>query len=159
MIEEDCLFCDVFRTRKDEIAAQTFSFYIKWDQFPVTPGHLEIVSISHRESLFQLHPEAWQSLGSAVKVAKSLIEETDLEQVYRKYLHKPYPGSERFLEAALESENLNKTPDAYTVGVNEGRMAGRTIDHLHIHVIPRYEGDVENPRGGIRNIIPGKGNY
>lgn len=50
-------------------------------------------------------------------------------------------------------------PDGYNIGVNEGRTAGRTIDHLHIHLIPRYVGDVENPRGGVRNIIPGKGDY
>jgi len=46
-------------------------------------------------------------------------------------------------------------PDGYTIGVNEGRAAGRTIDHLHIHLIPRYEGDVEDPRGGIRHVLPG----
>lgn len=50
-------------------------------------------------------------------------------------------------------------PDAYNIGVNEGAAAGRTINHLHIHLIPRYTGDVENPRGGVRNIIPEKGDY
>ncbi len=47
------------------------------------------------------------------------------------------------------------SPAAYTIGVNDGTAAGRTIDHLHIHLIPRYEGDVEDPRGGIRQILPG----
>ncbi|WP_081736261.1 HIT family protein [Amycolatopsis orientalis] len=46
-------------------------------------------------------------------------------------------------------------PDGYTIGVNEGRAAGRTIDHLHIHMIPRYHGDVPDPRGGIRHVLPG----
>lgn len=50
-------------------------------------------------------------------------------------------------------------PDGYTVGINEGEAAGRTQNHLHVHVIPRYFGDVEEPQGGLRNIIPGKGNY
>lgn len=50
-------------------------------------------------------------------------------------------------------------PDGFNIGVNEGRVAGRTIDHLHIHLIPRYLHDVDNPRGGIRNVIPGKGDY
>ncbi|MDG4771544.1 HIT domain-containing protein [Solwaraspora sp. WMMD792] len=45
-------------------------------------------------------------------------------------------------------------PDGYTIGVNEGRAAGRSIDHLHIHVIPRRFGDVEDPAGGIRQILP-----
>uniref|UniRef100_UPI0007C48C8C HIT family protein n=1 Tax=Streptomyces capuensis TaxID=1464056 RepID=UPI0007C48C8C len=46
-------------------------------------------------------------------------------------------------------------PDGYTIGVNEGRAAGRTIDHLHLHLIPRYDGDVPDPRGGIRHVLPG----
>ena len=50
-------------------------------------------------------------------------------------------------------------PDAYNIGINDGEEAGRTIHHLHVHIIPRYKGDVKNPRGGIRNIIPGKGKY
>lgn len=43
-------------------------------------------------------------------------------------------------------------PDAYNLGVNSGVAAGQTVCHLHIHLIPRYAGDVENPRGGIRNF-------
>lgn len=50
-------------------------------------------------------------------------------------------------------------PDAFNIGINEGREAGRTVDHLHMHLIPRYKGDVPNPTGGVRNIIPGKGDY
>ncbi|MGM1064614.1 HIT family protein [Saccharothrix sp. Mg75] len=46
-------------------------------------------------------------------------------------------------------------PDGYTIGVNEGRAAGRTIDHLHIHLIPRYRDDVADPRGGVRHVLPG----
>jgi len=58
---------------------------------------------------------------------------------------------------AIIDEKYN--PDAYNIGVNDGGSAGRTIHHLHIHLIPRYKGDVENPRGGVRHIIPGKGDY
>ena len=47
-------------------------------------------------------------------------------------------------------------PHACNYGINDGKAAGRTVDHFHMHVIPRYEGDVENPRGGVRNIMPGK---
>lgn len=45
-------------------------------------------------------------------------------------------------------------PDGYTIGVNEGRAAGRTVDHLHVHVIPRHVGDVADPRGGVRCVLP-----
>ena len=50
-------------------------------------------------------------------------------------------------------------PQGFNVGVNCGQAAGQTVFHAHIHLIPRYTGDVPNPRGGVRNIIPGKGNY
>lgn len=50
-------------------------------------------------------------------------------------------------------------PQGFNVGVNCGETAGQSVAHVHIHVIPRYAGDVPNPRGGIRNIIPGKGSY
>lgn len=50
-------------------------------------------------------------------------------------------------------------PQGFNIGVNCGEAAGQTVFHAHIHVIPRYAGDVSSPRGGIRNIIPGKGSY
>ncbi len=50
-------------------------------------------------------------------------------------------------------------PDGYNIGVNVNKSAGQTINHVHIHIIPRYEGDVPNPIGGVRNVIPDKGDY
>jgi superfamily II DNA or RNA helicase/diadenosine tetraphosphate (Ap4A) HIT family hydrolase len=50
-------------------------------------------------------------------------------------------------------------PDGYNVGFNAGAAAGQTVDHLHIHVIPRTWGDINDPRGGIRHVLPGRGNY
>jgi diadenosine tetraphosphate (Ap4A) HIT family hydrolase len=50
-------------------------------------------------------------------------------------------------------------PDAYNVGINCGVVAGQTVDHAHIHLIPRYKGDVEDPRGGVRWTIPHKARY
>ena len=51
------------------------------------------------------------------------------------------------------------SPQGFNIGVNCGHAAGQSVFHAHIHLIPRYTGDVSNPRGGVRNIIPGKGNY
>jgi ATP adenylyltransferase len=50
-------------------------------------------------------------------------------------------------------------PQGFNIGVNCGEAAGQTVFHAHIHIIPRYAEDVPNPRGGVRNIIPGKGSY
>ena len=50
-------------------------------------------------------------------------------------------------------------PDGYNVGVNIGESAGQSVPHLHIHVIPRYEGDMEDPRGGVRGVIPHRQKY
>jgi diadenosine tetraphosphate (Ap4A) HIT family hydrolase len=57
----------------------------------------------------------------------------------------------------LLQEQLN--PDGFNVGINCGEAAGQTINHVHIHVIPRYEDDVDNPTGGVRNVIPERGDY
>lgn len=59
-------------------------------------------------------------------------------------------------KAYLEEKH---NPDGINIGFNSGTAAGQTIFHVHIHVIPRYTGDVEDPTGGIRNVIPGKGKY
>jgi diadenosine tetraphosphate (Ap4A) HIT family hydrolase len=50
-------------------------------------------------------------------------------------------------------------PDGFNIGINIGPAAGQTIAHLHIHLIPRYLGDVENPVGGVRGVIPGRADY
>jgi len=50
-------------------------------------------------------------------------------------------------------------PDAFNVGANCGEAAGQSVWHAHIHLIPRYKGDVENPRGGVRNVVPHKAHY
>ena len=50
-------------------------------------------------------------------------------------------------------------PDGYNIGVNVGKFAGQTINHVHIHVIPRYIGDVDDPTGGVRGVIPDKRIY
>ena len=50
-------------------------------------------------------------------------------------------------------------PDGYNIGINVGEAAGQSIFHVHMHLIPRYKGDVSNPRGGVRGVIPAKQNY
>jgi diadenosine tetraphosphate (Ap4A) HIT family hydrolase len=50
-------------------------------------------------------------------------------------------------------------PDGFNVGFNAGPAAGQTVPHLHVHVIPRFHGDMDDPRGGVRHVIPSRGNY
>jgi HKD family nuclease len=61
--------------------------------------------------------------------------------------------------AVREALDAELHPDGYNVGFNVGAAAGQTVFHLHVHVIPRYAGDVGDPRGGVRHVVPGKGNY
>ena len=53
----------------------------------------------------------------------------------------------------------DRRPDGYNIGINVGEAAGQTVMHLHVHLIPRYTRDVDDPRGGVRYAIPDKGNY
>lgn len=50
-------------------------------------------------------------------------------------------------------------PDAYNIGINIGPVAGQSVPHIHVHIIPRYQGDVEDPKGGVRGVIPAKRRY
>ena len=52
-----------------------------------------------------------------------------------------------------------RNPDGFNIGINDGAAAGQTVMHLHIHLIPRYAGDVPDPRGGVRRIFPDKAAY
>ena len=63
------------------------------------------------------------------------------------------------IETAKRTIEARHRPDGYNIGVNVGPAGGQTVPHLHVHVIPRYTGDVPHARGGIRHVIPGKGDY
>ncbi len=60
---------------------------------------------------------------------------------------------------AKEWINKNGKPDGYNIGINCGEAAGQTVFHFHCHVIPRFHGDMADPRGGVRNVIEGMGDY
>lgn len=63
------------------------------------------------------------------------------------------------LDEAKVAADREFGPAAYNIGINDGAAAGQTVPHLHIHLIPRYEGDLPDPRGGVRWVIPGKADY
>jgi len=122
------LFCDKNNKEKHNIILENDLFYSRWDNFPVSSGHAEIVPKKHIVSFFELTKDDILQLYDLIIKTKKII-----------------------------SEKYNS--DGYNIGLNEGNAAGQTINHLHIHIIPRYKNDIKNPHGGIRNIIPNKGNY
>jgi diadenosine tetraphosphate (Ap4A) HIT family hydrolase len=65
----------------------------------------------------------------------------------------------RLIRSARERLDRTLKPSGYNIGVNVGRAAGQTVMHVHIHVIPRYTGDVSDPTGGVRGVIPGRARY
>jgi diadenosine tetraphosphate (Ap4A) HIT family hydrolase len=121
---ENCIFCLDYNPRLNEIMCENSSFFVRYDAYPAAPGHVEIVPRRHVESFFELTSDEISSAYSLILKARKIIE-----------------------------EQFNN-PDGYTIGVNEGSAAGRSVDHLHIHLIPRYVGDVKDPRGGIRQAAP-----
>ena len=112
----------------DRIIFRNEHFFIIKDAFPVSPGHLLIISNEVRSDYFALTQAERESLADTIAVAKALVE-------------KEYQ------------------PDGYNIGMNCGLAAGQTVFHFHCHLIPRYTGDMENPRGGVRHCVAVKGYY
>ena len=65
----------------------------------------------------------------------------------------------RLIDECKKILDQQYSPQGYNIGVNVGETAGQTVMHCHIHIIPRYIGDIENPRGGVRGVIPHKREY
>lgn len=103
-------------------------FFMIYDGYPVSPGHLLIISNAEKTDYFSLNNDEQNELCTLIGKAKEIIEE-------------------------------NHTTNGYNIGMNCGEAAGQTVMHFHCHVIPRYDGDMDNPRGGIRHCIKGKGYY
>jgi diadenosine tetraphosphate (Ap4A) HIT family hydrolase len=124
-----CLFCDFYKN-KTKVIFENEKFFAIFDDFPVSAGHALVIPKKHIVSIFDLSEDEWSYLLPAIKEVKKIIE-----------------------------SKVEKKPDGYNIGINEGETAGRTIHHLHVQTIPRYLGDVKNPTGGIRCVIPGKADY
>ncbi len=65
----------------------------------------------------------------------------------------------RFVETAVDEVVRRYDPDGINIGINDGSAAGQTIPHVHWHIIPRYDGDIDDPTGGVRGVIPEKRVY
>ncbi len=104
-------------------------FFALRDGYPVTPLHTLIVPQRHIISYF------------------------DLDSNEHKHL---FPFLEKQRDKILEED---PSVTAFNIGINDGPAAVRSVDHLHIHLIPRRPGDIENPQGGVRGVIPSKQKY
>ena len=157
----DCYFCRVSSGNADPFIFENRSFVGIFDTNPVNPGHALVIPRRHVVSVFDLNETEQADYFDAIRGVRHVIETTDLKDLYGEMLGRDYlkDRPRDHIEAVLKLPFLGDKPDAYTVGNNDGREAGRSIDHLHVILLPRYRGDVENPRGGIRNVIPGRASY
>lgn len=156
-----CPFCESSKT-VDTFGGQDIPFMWKLDIHPVSPGHMLVIPRRHVTNLSELTQEEWAGLHDSIKNAITAIENLGpgIVSVYKAMLIVPLTeNSPWFIQRALAHPCIGKKPDSYNHGLNDGREAGRTVEHLHWHIIPRYQGDVDDPRGGVRFVIPAMGNY
>ncbi len=99
------------------------------DRYPVSAGHLLLVTRRHVASFREMTDEEWAAV---LRMTRSLAQSMQKE------------------DPAVQGFNL---------GINDGRASGQTIFHVHIHLIPRRSGDARRPQGGVRGVIPGKQQY
>jgi len=161
---ENCYFCKSIKQQSglnfiDDL--ETDLFIAAWDINPVTPGHALIIPKRHLQHMRSLVTDEQDSLISAVIAAKHYILQVDLIALYSDLAARMAgTKSEAFLNVAKEKlANMNRPPDAFNDGLNDGAAAGQTVPHFHWHIMPRWDGDVADPRGGIRHMFPGMGNY
>jgi histidine triad (HIT) family protein len=157
----DCYFCKVIAGDTDPFIFQNRSFVGIFDTNPVNPGHALVIPKRHVASIFNLDDTEQSDYFEAIKGVKHVIESTNMVETYQNMLKRRYLQNrpKDHIKTVLKLPFLGNKPNAYTIGNNDGREAGRSIDHLHVILLPRYKGDVENPSGGIRNVIPSRARY
>jgi len=117
------------RAKKESIYSSEFLFVVRDNKFPVTKHHTLIVPHRHVSDFFDLNNNELNDLAEVLKKQRKLLV------------------------------NFDKEITGFNVGVNVGVDAGQSIMHCHIHLIPRRKGDMDNPRGGVRGVIPSKQKY
>ena len=121
--------CIFCKIRKEELQFENQLAYSSIDSYPVSEFHSLIVPKRHVESYFDLTEEEIQACNDLILKTKEKILQQD------------------------------SSVKGFNIGTNAGKSAGQSIMHCHIHLIPRREGDVENPQGGVRSVIPKKQHY
>ena len=121
--------CIFCKIKKEELLFENDLAYASIDSHPVSKFHSLIVTKRHVENYFELTTEEIQACNELIFKIKGNILKKDI------------------------------TVKGFNMGTNAGKVAGQSIMHCHIHLIPRREGDVDNPQGGIRSVIPNKQHY
>ena len=111
------------------IAYQNDLAYASYDTYPVSEYHCLIIPKRHVSDYFDLTNEEIIACNDLIKIVKKNVS------------------------------NEDKSIKAFNLGANIGKIAGQSIMHCHIHLIPRRDGDVDNPQGGVRSVIPKKQHY
>lgn len=157
-VKEDCLFCKPNKLTQRATIKDHKDFKVILDPFHVSFGHKIIVPERHVEKIDDLEPEELENLQKRILGTKDKAVKTERTKEHYFEIMKAEKSekSEEMIRAVIGNK---EKPDGFNIGINEGEAAGQTIEHLHIHVIPRYDGDVENPEGGVRNVIPEKADY
>ena len=121
--------CIFCDVKKKDIIYENEYAFVSYDSYPVSKFHSLIIPKKHIKNFFDLNDKELNACNELIKKIKSKIENDD---------------------------NL---VEGFNLGTNAGSVAGQTIMHCHIHLIPRRRGDVENPQGGVRGVIPLKQHY
>ena len=121
--------CIFCKIRKEELQFENQLAYSSIDSYPVSQFHSLIVPKRHVETYFELTEDEIQACNDLILKTKEKILEQD------------------------------SSVKGFNIGTNAGKSAGQSIMHCHFHLIPRRDGDVDNPQGGVRSVIPNKQHY
>lgn len=127
--QENCLFCDVLEIDRDRIVEENDLAFVVRDGFPVTQYHTLLIPKRHVLDYFGLNTDEVSAIHVLLHSQKKLLSE------------------------------LDTTIAGFNIGMNCGKVAGQSVWHCHVHLIPRRQGDAPYPKGGVRHVIPYKGNY
>jgi len=121
--------CLFCNAKESGIAAENEFAYASYDSYPVSDFHCLIIPKRHVKDYFEMSDEEFLACNDLITKIKNEILAKD------------------------------KSVKAFNIGTNAGKISGQSIMHCHIHLIPRREGDVDNPQGGVRSVIPKKQHY
>ena len=129
MIKDPNNPCLFCNSKTSGIAHENELAYASYDTYPVSNLHCLIIPKRHLSDYFDLTNDELIACNDLIKKIK------------------------------IEITTKDKTVKAFNIGTNAGKISGQSIMHCHIHIIPRRDGDVENPQGGVRSVIPNKQHY